>query len=387
MITYNKKIIYRKIFIIFLSLTLVGFLSMMVFNYYVDGGTSFFHARTFEEKLTESELKNISVLVCTNYNDRSYKRRMLEKIKARPEVLLLGSSRVMLLNQHLFGQQHFFNASVSGAGLEDDIALYYIYQQRGWKPKTVVIGLDHWVLDKNYATKKWRTTFLSEYYSAIKVFFGQENTSARICTQLQGWFSEITTLLSASYFTESLKKISWIHQRMTQPLPENDIVYNPGSHALHDFPICYLELPDGSKSTSWSGESLTASQTDAIAKKDLREVIWPRQLDVKYQKMLDDFVYYLIAQQVEVIFYLPPYEPVAYAAFQREEAYKTVIAAEQYYLNLADKYHLKVIGSYDPAQSGLDSSDFIDYMHLKRKGVKKVFHTLNKPVTARLQTM
>lgn len=370
----NKKNSHYGFLIIFLSLTLVGFLSIALFNYYVDGGNSFFQARAFETKLVTAELKKTSALVCSNYNDRSYKRRLLEKLAVRPEVLILGSSRVMQFNQHLFGHQRFFNASVSGAGLEDDIALYYLYQQRGWKPKTVVIGLDHWLLDKNYTTKKWRSTFLNEYYSARKVFFGKEDQFAQLRSKAQGKIDEILTLLSANYFTESIKKMAWLRLLMAHQLSSQDVIFNPNSSALADFPICYLEFPDGSKSTSSSSEALTASQVDAITNKDLHEVIWPRQLHAKYQQMLDDFVHYLITQQVEVVFYLPPYEPVAYAAFQQDKTYQIVNAAEQYFLSVAEKYHLKVIGSYNPAQSKLDSSDFIDYMHLKKKGVEKIFH-------------
>jgi hypothetical protein len=279
----------------------------------------------------------------------------------------------MQLHQDLFGHATFFNASVSTVNLQDYIALYYLYQKRGWKPKTVILSLDHWLLDKNYNAKKWIGNFLTEYNAATEIFFGKQNRVGQAGIQLAAAVEKMSTLLSAGYLKASVRKVPWVHHAVNKQLPVNDMVVNPTWQTMQDFPICYLEFPDGSRSSSVSEEQVTANEADAISRSNLHQVSWPSQLHPESKQLLNKFVRYLLAQKIEVIIYLPPYSPAAYAEFKQDKNYKMVQAAEQYYLTLAAQYQLKVIGSFDPAKLKLDSSDFVDYVHLKQKGIDKIF--------------
>lgn len=374
----------RRWFLLFFSLTLASFLSIILFNYYFDGGNQFFHSLGFAKKLADAELQKNNVLVCTNYNERYYKKLLLEKLLIRPDILVLGSSRTMQLHQQLFGHATFFNASVSTVSLQDYIALYYLYQMRGWKPKVVILSLDHWLLDKNDNAKKWVGNFLTEYNAATQLFFDKQHGVEQARIRLIESAEKISTLLSVGYLKASVKKMPWVHRAVTKQLPIDDMVVNPAPQMRLDFPICYLEFPDGSKSSSVSEEQVSANEADAISRANLHQVTWSNQLHPESKQLLAEFVQYLLAQHIEVIFYLPPYAPAAYAEFQQDKHYQMVQAAEDYFLALAAAHHLQVVGSFNPEILQLDSSDFVDYVHLKQKGIDKIFNhfgQLSKNVT------
>ncbi|MBT7816453.1 MAG: hypothetical protein HN566_06925, partial [Polaribacter sp.] len=55
---------------------------------------------------------------------------------------------------------------MSNASLEDSIAIMGLAQSR-FKPKTIIMGLDPWMIDKNSGRTQWET-LQDEYYDEIK---------------------------------------------------------------------------------------------------------------------------------------------------------------------------------------------------------------------------
>jgi hypothetical protein len=364
-------LLYRRLLIIFLSLLGLLFLSIVLINYYIDGANYFFQSKNFERKLATQLLNNNNVLVCTNYNDRSLKRTLLQQLSKRPRILIFGSSRSMPISHELFNEHSFFNASVSSARLEDDMALYAIYARRGWKPDVVIIELSQWILDKSDVMLMWKTTFLSEYYAAKQAAYNHA-TPIKLKDKLGGLWEKYSQLLSLSYFKNSLKKLNLTHQLIHNSLPLDSIVTRPNTTDLSAFPTCYLQYPNGTRATAQTDEAVSPTQADFVSLQDLKHP-WPTTIDIDYQDLFEHFIRYLINQNVQVIFYLPPYEPKAYAEFQKNPAYKIENITEQYFLKLAEQYHLAVIGSYNPTKLHLSSSDFFDYTHLKAHAFKKIF--------------
>src|SRR5579872_3887027 len=138
---------YTRAVIIFFSCLLFFICLILAFNYYYDGGNQFFYKQKFEKKLTDALSVKNDVLICNNYDTRSFKKKILAKMTSRPKILILGSSRTMSIRHDFFNNTSFYNASVPSATLEDDIGFYYIYQKKGWKPDILVIGLDQWILN------------------------------------------------------------------------------------------------------------------------------------------------------------------------------------------------------------------------------------------------
>lgn len=90
--------------------------------------------------------------------------------------------------------------------------------------------------------------------------------------------------------------------------------------------------------------------------------------------MFRAFISYLTNQRIQIIFYLPPYEPSGYRFVQSNINYQNINNIEHYYLSIANEYHIRVIGSYDPNKLQLTSNDFIDYIHVKGSTIEKIFN-------------
>jgi hypothetical protein len=51
----------------------------------------------------------------------------------------------------------FFNHGVSGATIEDDIAILELYLENGPAPRTIIIDVDPWILNANNRQMSWMT--------------------------------------------------------------------------------------------------------------------------------------------------------------------------------------------------------------------------------------
>ncbi len=88
--------------------------------------------------------------------------------------------------------------------------------------------------------------------------------------------------------------------------------------------------------------------------------------------LFEKFIRYLLKENIEVIVYFPPYEPKAYLEMTTKRNTFAMNEAEHYFLHIANQYHLKILGAYNPYKLNLSANDFIDDVHLKRKGIQKL---------------
>ncbi len=365
--------LYKNFLIAVISLILFFLSSISIINYYIDPGNQFFRSQKFEEKLANHLLANQDVMIRFNYNARLLKKIILAKIKARPDFLIIGSSRVMLMNHHLFNTPSFYNTWVPlGATIQDDIAIYYLFQKRGWgPPKTVLICLDTWILSRNNGKEAWKV-FFPEYMAAKKLFLN-DRPPPRFYEQWSETVNKYTQLLSIDYLTASFNKMNESRQIKSHSLIEDILV----SSNPNDCPTCDIEHPDGSRTLSMKKELTTREEADVLGRKSIIHTRYNNsytELDPDYTKLFEDFIHYLLSKNVHVILYLPPYEPAAYYEIQNDPNYKMIPFSELYFRSIASKYHLEIIGSYNPDQLRLRADDFVDDMHLKEKGVWKIFN-------------
>lgn len=367
-----KIIPYQKKLMIFFGLVVLFLLTVVLFNYFEDAGNEFAHQHQFETKVTRALLNKQNVMICSDYNDRSLKRIMLEKLNIQPDVLVLGSSRAMPISQHFFKTSHFYNASVTGGSLEDDVAIYNIYSKRGWKPKTILISLDPWILDANNQQNLWKISFLQEYREAINLLLQRDIFSIdRYQEQWQGIVNKYSQLLSSNYFKASIKNMHLMCHVLK--MPKGGVILNPKANDQQNYPFCNIQFPDGTRLPSVGEELVSAENADFIGVMSVRNTAHEMQINSDYMVLFEHFIKYLVAQHIHVVFYFPPYEPAAYQEMKKNPKFKMVGLVDKYFHDVALRYHFKVVGSYDPNQLNLHSDDFIDAMHLKRKGIDIIF--------------
>lgn len=370
--------IYKKTLIGFLCTVFFLLFFIMGFNYFVDPGNQFFRSATVENKMASALLQNKKVIVQANYNERLLQKILIEKMSMRPDIFVLGSSHIMPLTHHTFHTRRFFNASVSSASLQDDIALYYILQKQGYQPKTLIICLDPWLVSKSSPEILWKSEFIKEYDKGRNLILNRQSGSD-LFIQIDSFFEKYSQLLSSDYLEASVHDfISMVRNKKSYFEAQKINILSKHAAVCSN---CFIRQPDGARLPTPNEELTTTNQADTYVMNNLNnwQTFWSQsKLDNDKAILFEAFIHLLIKNNVNVVFYFPPLEPLEYKQLvKKNKNYQMVLIAQQYFDSIAEKHHLQVIGSYDPGQANVTTKDFIDNWHLKEEGVQKLFLSEN----------
>jgi hypothetical protein len=134
-------------------------------------------------------------------------------------------------------------------------------------------------------------------------------------------------------------------------------------------------FPDGGVSYAESFRNQLPAAVEAGALNYLNySVLNFRTLDSARTALFNLFVNYLIANDIQVIFYLSPYHPKIYNAYTSHPDYERILEVEKLIKERvkASRKQTMLVGSYDPAVYRLNSSHFYDGMHIKRQGLNMI---------------
>ncbi len=345
---------------------LVLFVSGM--NYIVDPAR-YFHVGMYEWKMADILLHGKNVATPSFFNDRRLQKYIIEGFHEKKDVLVLGSSRTMLISARMLGTTRFFNHSVNGALLEDFIALYEVLREKKFIPRTVILGLDPWLLNKNTGLENWKS--LQTYY---------EKGAARL--GLKGKWDEYLgldrfvpytyfMLISPVYFKISL--FSRISRFRLRNHTAEKMFYATAQPEGND-PILH---PDGTRSyrkalREKSVEDVRKLAYDYVNVKPVYALESFTELDNAAQKKLETFVGSLKKDGVNVIFFFVPYHPVTYRLLAASQNYKIILDAQ--------KNGIIRIGSYNPAELSCGEEDFYDGMHPKSGAIEHILKPFLKSI-------
>ncbi|MFY4760445.1 hypothetical protein ACOTV0_09420 [Aliarcobacter butzleri] len=85
--------------------------------------------------------------------------------------------------------------------------------------------------------------------------------------------------------------------------------------------------------------------------------------DLSNIDLFEKFINYLKNNDVNVYFYLPPYNPITYDILVSNEKYKIIEKVEDYLKKFSKKNDIKLVGSYNPHRLNLKNEHFFDGMH------------------------
>lgn len=290
--------------------------------------------------------------------DGSYDERALKKALAshssEADCVVVGSSHVMQVGSRRTNASlrdectSILNLGVSGAGIEDHLALAYLALRTG-PPKKIVLGVAPWTFAFG-KDQRW-TQYKDDYYKALRTILDKDVMPD---ARTEDGFAKIRNLFSLEYTIRSVRKGMQDVQNPQSTIagaPEVDETVG-GSH-----PIL---LPDGS--LVYSSDSIANAakanipiggeryKTDGALNQD--------HAIRTYRALLA----WVRNQGVEPILLLTPYhenvwiKPDARIPLALRES-------ERIARHLARELDIKVIGSYDPQIGGCDRSEFIDFMH------------------------
>jgi hypothetical protein len=350
-----------KKFLIHLLLLLPFPLLIIGINYYQDPAYLFQDSR-YEEGIASYLSDGYNVTNVQNCDERLVQKFFIEKIHECPSEVILGSSRIMQIGSKFAENGKLVNSGVSGASLEDYLALYYLYEKKGCPIKKITLGLDPWILNENNGQIRWKTLAqeCSEFVKKIS-----HNTDSIIPISTTSKYARYGELLSLSYFKTSLSYL----------FKSKNNVYKSVKSNMNDE---FTKLKDG----SIEYDKLTRSATpyEIQSRADIFTIADPvyslgnyTEFSKKYQLWLTRFVEYLQGKGIKVEFFLSPFHPTVYKYFLNKKYYHIVFDTEKYYRSFATNHHIKVVGSFDPSKYNLDNNIFIDGLHISEKGIAIIY--------------
>ena len=361
--TENFSTFLRAAGIVFAALLLL----VAAVNYRYDPA-NLFGDRTYEAGVARllSEGKNVANV--TDYDERLLQKFLVERLKHRRDVLVLGSSRSMNIGPDLFPGATFINASVSGASIEDYYAILQLYRERNLLPRLVILGVDPWVLNRNSEQTRWKS-LEEEYHRSRPAISPAKAPSGPADDQR---LSRLQQLVNIDYFRAALEA----SRRTDRGYYETKAVELDVNIRLADGTIAYRR-----DYAHRSPEEVAELARQQAARPPVYSLGGFRELDPEYAKALEALIEQLHAEGVEVMLFLPPYQPDMYAALTRVGSpYRLVIDAESYLHRFAEQYRLPVWGSYDPERTTCGRGDFYDEMHPRPACIAKLFAGMQMPL-------
>jgi len=332
-------------------------------NYYSDPG-NFFKRRNIELNAAKILASGYNVTNLYNYDERCFLKFWCNLISVHPHTLILGSSRSMLIGKNFFVDSNIYNCAVSGASLEDFLAIYYLFINNSKVPKRIIFGLDPWILNENNGQTRFRS-LNNEYISMLKMI----NIDTNYCVHLnnnkiKSFIELISKLFSPKYFQTSFRYI-FLKDKDIHP---TTAIINEKMTKLTDGTI-YYDAKFIAESTTNKEELIN----NYITAKPIYSLGNFNEISNKNKIIFEAYIKYLKKNNVSIAFFLPPYPPTVYNYFIKDSAYSNVINSEIYYNDLANKFEIEIIGSYNPQLFNLTNSDFYDGMHCNLECIFKLF--------------
>jgi hypothetical protein len=285
-------------------------------------------------------------------------------LTAIPDVLVIGSSRTKLLRADSFPGQTFFNASLSGASMTDYLAITNLVESRGGLPRTMVIELSTFLLSDELVSV-WPQFEVQQAALEAHLFDGtpvppMEEPSAPT-------LESYSRFLQPDYF--QLSFFTLLDSRLGDSQGRGVHILQPGED-----PTGLTYLADGSeifplsRRKNLGKDSVTALAIDA----GQYSAGIPKTILPERQRLLEAYLTYLQAHDVNVILYLAPYHPVSYKIMMGNQ-YQIIVDIQAYYQDLAQRLGLTLVGSYNPSDMGITKAVFYDATHITPEALAKLF--------------
>ena len=284
-----------------------------------------------------------------NINIRAIRSSQIARLKAAPDVALVGASQWQEAHGDLMPNARFLNVHVHRDYYEDILAMSEVLVRNDKLPRTMVIA----IRDALFSPIEERRDHLwlpaIDDYRAMAARLNIEPHSA--------WATSSNARL---------------REQISMPMLFNNVTrwYNasawPGTteHRNSSSSLDTL-LPDGS--ISWSRQhkaQFTAERSQRLALASAAfESTRPHGIDPNGVGAVDALFGYLTAKGVDVVIVFPPFNPVFFDKVRDTPFMVGLHRLEAISRGLAEKHGLRLIGSFNPADVGCTADMFIDAEH------------------------
>lgn len=328
-------------------------------NYYVD---SYAAVRITYDKIANMSLEsNYYVGTEIALSERKAKWAKIN-IMDRKQYIVMGSSRVEMLNAENMGKKSFYNMCVSGgSSVNDYLAEIYILYSQEKLPDKLLMEISPSIFNENSGETRWKEWEDNTWYMR-QILCGEIPSEKQPSLGIQ-W----KALFSLPYF-----------QYNFQNLKENKRIWVENSDDW-DNPLYMTVHMDGSYmygrnyQNRYTEEQILQETENICNSRTIYCCGGYEEIDKDLKNTFEDLIQFLVSNDVEISFYLPPYSVPMYDFISNDDMYKVILEVEEYILDYAKKNEIEVLGSYDPSGSGLEIRELYDPYHVREE---KIMDTL-----------
>jgi len=284
----------------------------------------------------------------TNLDERLFKKKYLELYHDKDiDYLILGSSRFMTVSSEAVKGKTVLNLAISGARLEDLIAIYQASLDNKIHAKNVIVGVDPLFFNPNYGGRWWKT--IAEYYYEFT------NTS------YDGGYNKLCNrIFSIDYFRLAILAIEERKKEKNKIIFTRDYK-NEGFTRRFDGSVYYPR--------SFCERKVEIVDDFAKTKNDEEYNFEP--LSSLTTNLFESLIDCIQSHNSTIIFVCCPYHPMFY---HRIEKYKCILDSYFYTKELATRKNIMIIGNYNPEVAGFRNKDFYDEVHPKKESLDEIIN-------------
>ena len=342
-----KRFLY-KLFLVLFPVSLI----VVLINVYIDPANIFSEEKYYDGIVSIMKQKhNISNI--TNYDERILQKKVIEGLDSIPDLVVLGSSRVMEIGNNIYPGKFVINCGVSHANIYDLTAICGLLEKQNKLPHSILFNLDPFTISVE-KLNEWES--ISDGYFYMAKLLNEPEQENNYFKFLEN--KKLLSTLSFSYFKESIASI--IDHK-------NKKYYDAGCNK----PYPNGRLYDGTISYPDSYTKKDTLLVDAQAK-EYAIKHFSGDIDTKKLELLTKLVDYLLSKNVKLELIMIPFNPGFY---HNTNIYHSneLIRYEKLYKTFAKEHKINIIGSFNAEKYGLTNSKFYDAFHASGEAIKKIF--------------
>jgi len=347
------RTLYVKLLIIILPTV-----SMVAITNYTVDPANIFSSSEYLGGIAVILSKGHNVDNLSNYDERLLQEQMVKRLPNSPDIIVLGSSRIMEIGSDFFPGKKVLNCGVSHGGIRDLAAITGLLDSLARLPPEVVIGLDPYMIGKG-GTSEWES--LSAYYD---YFLKKTLSESKEDHGLSNSYRKLSSFFSFDYFKSSLEFLIKRHSKHYWDIGTGI----PLSGRFSDGTIAY---PESYRNPDTLKVALDARITGL--KNGLPE---PDSVSIG---LLNELLNFLQQRRIAVKFVMTPYQPDFYAAINERQP-MLFHRYEAFVRELGVKRNIPVIGGFDPINLNISNAQFYDMYHCSKDALKKIFNANNLTV-------
>lgn len=291
-------------------------------------------------------LKENTAIFAVNMDERLFVKNRVQYEDMHPDNLIIGSSRAMQISNFNSSGSNL-NLSVSGASLEDLIAISYMASKK-YEPEKIYISADPWLFNSNNGENRW-SSISDDYEEAIRLINGRETLPRSESEHLMPF---------NSFFSDVYNKLN--SRNISSPDDEPGLI----DKIRHDGSRVYnIEY---------------ASQPTSVVERNSLSALSYGMNDYRFSRKRQlDFESFLLRlrEDFKVTLILSPYHPKAFREIQLNRL--NFIEIEKTFRDISRRTKVNIIGSYNPKLSNCAAEEFYDGMHPRESCMTKILSNSN----------